>query len=223
VIAETQPVIQVINGEIAANTYICRTATAGECVLIDPGLDRDAVEGALSEAQLTPLAIFCTHGHFDHMGSAEYFRRKHDVALHLHPADEKIARSSNFLMMALKMPGRIMVPEAWVPVEDGWVWTSGPDRVEILHVPGHTPGSTVVLVNGRAFTGDTLYRAGAWVGTLPGADQTQLVDSVRRLWTLLPDDTPIHPGHGGSAGFGEIKRSNTPLLEMLELAGGVAS
>jgi glyoxylase-like metal-dependent hydrolase (beta-lactamase superfamily II) len=219
VIAETQPVIRVVNGEIAANTYICRTATAGECVLIDPGLERDAVEAALIEAQLTPLAIFCTHGHFDHVGSAEYFRRKYDVDLHLHPADEKIARSSNFLMMALKMPERITVPEVCVPVEDGWVWASGPDRVEILHVPGHTPGSTVVLVNGRAFTGDTLYRAGAWVGTLPGADQARLVDSVRRLWTLLPDHTPIHPGHGGSAGFGEIKRSNTPLLEMLALAG----
>jgi glyoxylase-like metal-dependent hydrolase (beta-lactamase superfamily II) len=54
-------------------------------------------------------------------------------------------------------------------------------------------------------------------------NKTQLVESVRRLWDLLPDDTRIYPGHGGSAAFGEIKRSNAPLRRMLGVTAGVAT
>lgn len=216
------PVVRVNNREVAANTYICRTAAPRGCILIDPGLDREAIEHALDEAELTPLAIFCTHGHFDHLGSAEYFRRKYRIDVHFHGADAKVARSSNFLMMSLKLPSRIAVPEAHVAVADGSIWSSGNDRVEIVHVPGHTPGSTVVLFNGNAFTGDSLYRDDVWLGSLPGANQPQLVESVRRLWDMLPDDSMIYPGHGGAAAFGEIKRFNTPLRQMLGLTGGAA-
>lgn len=220
---DAPPIVRVVNREVAANTYICRTVVPGACFLIDPGLDREAIETALDETGLTPLAVFCTHGHFDHLGSAEYFRRKHGIDVHLHEADEKVARSSNFLMMALKMRSRITVPEASIAVADGSVWSNGSDRVEIVHVPGHTPGSAVVLVNGQAFTGDTLYRADVWLGSLPGADQSQLVESLRRLWDLLPDDTLVYPGHGGSAAFGEIRRSNAPLRRLLGLVAGTAS
>lgn len=216
-------VVRVTNQVVAANTYICETATPRECILIDPGLDREAIEAALDEADLTPVAIFCTHGHFDHLGSAEYFRRKYSVDVHFHAADVKVAESSNFLMMALKVPSRISVPEAHVAVIDGFVWSSGDDRVEILHVPGHTPGSTVVLNNGQAFTGDTLYRDDVWLGSLPGMNRTQLVESVRRLWDLLPDGTRIYPGHGGSAAFDDVKRSNAPLRQLLGLTGVTSS
>jgi len=215
-------VVRVTNREVAANTYICRTATPGECLLIDPGLDREAIEAVLDKTELTPLAVFCTHGHFDHIGSAEHFRRKYSIDVHLHGADAKLARSSNFLMMALKLPTRIAVPEAHVAVADGSIWSSGNDRVEIVHVPGHTPGSTVVLFNGHAFTGDTLYRDDVWLGSLPEANHAQLVESVRRLWALLPDDTVIHPGHGGAATLGTVKRSNEPLRQMLGFPGSAA-
>lgn len=217
--ASERTVVRITNREVAANTYICRTTVPPGCILIDPGLDRRAIEAALDEAALTPLAIFCTHGHFDHLGSAEYFRRKYSIDVHLHGADTKVARSSNFLMMALKLPSRIDVPETLVAVADGSIWSSGNDRVEIVHAPGHTPGSSVILFNGQAFSGDTLYRGDVWLGSLPKTNQARLVESVRRLWALLPDDTLIYPGHGGAAAFGVIKRSNAPLRQMLGLTG----
>jgi glyoxylase-like metal-dependent hydrolase (beta-lactamase superfamily II) len=210
-------VTRVTNREVAANTYICRTSAAGECVLIDPGLDREAIEAALVEAKLTPLAIFCTHGHFDHLGSADYFRRRYTIGVHVHGADKKIVRSSNFMMMAMKMQSRIDIPDELVEVTEGTVWSNGDDRVAFIHIPGHTPGSSVVMFQGNAFTGDTVYRRDIWLGSLPETNHPQLVESVRRLWTLLPDDTMIYPGHGGAAAFGDIKRSNGPLREMLGL------
>lgn len=221
--AAVGPVTRITNREVAANTYVCRTSGAGECILIDPGLDREAIEAGLQEMQLTPIAIFCTHGHFDHIGSAEFFRNKFAIDVYLHAADIKIARSSNFLMMAMKMESRIDIPAELIEVGEGPVWSNGNDHVEFIHVPGHTPGSSVVVFQGNAYTGDTLYRKDIWLGSLPETNHPQLVESVRRLWTLLPDDTMIYPGHGGAAAFGAIKQSNGSLREMLGLAPGGAA
>ena len=217
-IPDRSPVIRVGNRSVASNTYICRTGTPGECILVDPGLDRESIEAALEEAELTPRAIFCTHGHFDHVGNAEHLRLKYDIDIHMHGADARIARASNFTMMALKMPWRIEVPRAFIAIDDGTVWTGGGSRVEAIHVPGHTPGSLVLLIDGRAFTGDTLYRQGVWLGSMPESDHDRLVASLRRLWALLPEDMPVYPGHGGSADFGVIRRQNVPLLELLGLS-----
>ena len=215
---DLSPVIRVVNRGVAANTYLCRMESPGECLLVDPGLDREGIEEALERSQLTPRAIFCTHGHFDHVGTAEYFRRKYRIDVYLHEADARIARSANFTMMALKMPWRIDVPEATVSISEETAWMEGRTRVAIVHVPGHTPGSVVLLIDGRAFTGDTLYRQGVWLGSLPGSDHERLVNSLHRLWALLPDEVDVYPGHGRSATFGEIRESNARLRELLGVA-----
>ena len=214
-----EPVIRVKNRDLAANTYLVRTASPGECLLIDPGLDREAIAAALERAALVPVAIFATHGHFDHIGSAEHFRRTYAVDLHLHPADDRGARSSNFLMMAFKLSERIDPPKAFVPLESGFTWSQGADTVTVVHVPGHTPGSVILDVNGRLFSGDTIYRDDVWLTKLPDGDRPALVDSVRGVWDAFPDGAEVLPGHGGGATFGEIKRSNAPLRELLGLVG----
>jgi glyoxylase-like metal-dependent hydrolase (beta-lactamase superfamily II) len=210
-------VIRVRNRIFSSNSYVCRTNTAGECILVDPGLDREGIEATLEEAELVPRGIFCTHGHFDHLGSAEFFSRKYSIAVHLHESDRKVARSSNFLMMAFKVPARITVPEDLVPIDDCFTWTDGSNELRVVHTPGHTPGSSVVLFRGSAFTGDTLYRDGVGLVSLPGEDKAQLVASLHRLWTTIPDATVIHPGHGGAGPFADLKRTNTPLRHLLGL------
>jgi len=215
-------VVRVTNPDFASNTYIVPTSITGECVLIDPGLDRVAIADALADADLVPAAIFCTHGHFDHVGSAEHFRRLYSIPLHLHDADLRIARASNFLMMAFKVSSRVTVPQEHVATDDGYTWSKGLDRVDVIHVPGHTPGSTVLVVNGCAFTGDTIYRDDVWLTSLPEQDRPQLTESVWKLWEALPDDIAVYPGHGGAASFGEIKRSNLPLRRLLGLSGPAA-
>lgn len=208
------PVIRIRNVEIPANTYLCPIDTTGDCLLIDPGSDREAIDVALDQHRLTPSAIYCTHGHFDHLGSAEYFRRRYSIPVRMHGADEKLARAANFRMLALKLASRIEVPEAFESVGNGSAWV-GDVQLEILSVPGHTPGSVVLLISGRAFTGDTLYRDEVWRVPWPEEDKEMLVASMRRLWERLPDDTLVYPGHGGDGAFGAIKEGNLPLRRML--------
>ena len=215
--SEAPLVLRVKNRVFASNSYICRTARDGACILIDPGLDREGIEEALESAGLVPRAVFCTHGHFDHLGSAEHFRRRHAIPLHLHRADARVAQSANFLLMAFKIPAHVDIPQEYVAVDDGFTWGEGDDVVRYLHMPGHTPGSSFVLFRDHVFTGDTLYRDGVGLVKLPGEDVAQLTGSLRRVWDLLSDSVEIHPGHGGSAPFGEIKRNNAPLRRALAL------
>ena len=208
---------RVRNGVLASNSYICTTADPGSCILVDPGLDTPAIDAALAASGLRPRAVFCTHGHFDHVGSSGEYQRRFDIPVYLHRADLRTARGSNFLMMAFKITARIVLPPFEL-VDDGFSLRLGDDEVRYLHTPGHTPGSSVVLFRGNAFTGDTLYRDGVGLVSLPGEDAVQLRQSVLGLWQQLPDDTWVNPGHGGAGPFGEIKQQNTALRGFLGLA-----
>jgi glyoxylase-like metal-dependent hydrolase (beta-lactamase superfamily II) len=219
-LSDQDAVIRVTNDQFASNTYLVRTGEPGECILIDPGLDHNAIEQALAKQALSPSAILCTHGHFDHLGSAQHFSHRYGIPVHLDTADERLARTSNFMLMALKVRSRIQVPDAFVPIDEALTRVKG---VKVLHVPGHTPGSVVLMIGGRAFTGDTIYRDDVWRMPWPEEDGDRLVESVRSLWEILPNDTWIHPGHGGAATFAAIKTRNIPLRRMLGLEAELAT
>ena len=213
-------VTRVTNREVAANTYLSATEGSATCLLIDPGLDQEAIQATLTERGLRPSAIYCTHGHFDHLGSADHFSRHYDIPVYLHGADVKVARASNFRMLALKLPSRIVVPETFAALDDA---TAASDGVSVVPAPGHTPGSVVLRIGAFAFTGDTIYRDDTWRMAWPEEDGELLEASIRRLWLDLPDETIVYPGHGGSATFGAIKQRNVPMRRMLGLDEVVAS
>lgn len=202
-----------MNGIFESNTWVVPLAPGDGALLVDPGLDLPAVDAALSAAGLRPAAVLCTHGHFDHVGSAGEFQRRHGVPVLLHRADEKTARGANFLMMAFGVPARVELPRFDL-VDDGTV-AAGGVPVRFRHTPGHTAGSCVLEFGGFAFTGDTLYRDGVGLVKLPGEDPRALRRSIRALWQALPDDTEVCPGHGGAATFGVIKRENLALGRFL--------
>jgi hydroxyacylglutathione hydrolase len=220
-VSPVSPVVRIKNGEVSANTYLYRLDSVGTCLLIDPGLDGDAIEATLLEHSLTPSAIICTHGHFDHLGSAERFRRRYSIPVYLGQADAKIARASNFMMMALKLRSRIVVPEVFEWLDEDLMSGFGA-RLEVVRVPGHTRGSVAFHVGDSLFTGDTMYRDDTWRVRWPEEDGVALIDSLHRLWESVSDDTHVYPGHGGGATFGSIKQHNTSLRRMLgveEVAG----
>ncbi|MEI6620770.1 MAG: MBL fold metallo-hydrolase [Actinomycetes bacterium] len=211
------------NRVVASNTYICRLEDRTECIVIDPGLDAESVHAGLRSLSQIPKAIFCTHGHFDHIGSAASLQKDHGATLYLHAADVRAAKSANFTMMIARVSGRITVPTVDALLAEGDRYSSGRDEVTVVHTPGHTPGSCCIRLKQYAFTGDTLYRDGVGLTNFPGEDSSQLLVSVAKLWNLLPDSTVVCPGHGGAAQFADLKRNNLPLRRLLslpEMTGG---
>jgi hydroxyacylglutathione hydrolase len=205
------------NREFASNTYICGNQDSVQCVVIDPGLDTEALEEALEELGVTPNSIFCTHGHFDHIGGAAHLQRTYGVPMYLHRLDLKTLETANFTMMISRVNGRIAIPSVDVLVDDGSEIPFGLERLKFMHTPGHTPGSSFILFRGFAFSGDTLYRDSVGLNNLPGEDTAQLRQSIIEVWNRLPDSLLICPGHGGADVFGNIKNGNQKLRAFIGL------
>ena len=206
---------QVASGVFTSNCYISSQAGSQTCVLIDPGLDPAGIDAQLSLLGKTPEAVLCTHGHFDHVGGASYFQQKYQIPVYLPTADVKTMQGSNFLMMAVKIPMRIELPDVTQVPPSGIVEVGG-TRFTYQSLPGHTPGSCLVRVGQHTFSGDSLYARGVGLSHLPGENKSLLRSGIRALWDTLPATTLVCPGHGPVAFFGDICRQNQPLLEFLQ-------
>ena len=207
---------RVVNDHVASNTYICETAP-GDCIVVDPGLSGEAIEAKVAQLGLRVRGIFCTHGHFDHLGSAHEMRELHDAPVHMHRDDVRLSRSANFLLMACKIDRRITCPTIDHRVDDAFTTLVDGDPLRFVHAPGHTPGSCLIEWRGLLFSGDTIYRDGVGLVDFPGEDKQQLAASIVASWDRFPDTHWLLPGHGSGGAFGDVKRSNLALREMIGL------
>ena len=207
---------QVTSGEFPSNAYICSTGD-GSCVLIDGGLDPHSIDLTLQQLALKPTAVFCTHGHFDHAGSASHFQKKFGCEVYLHGADRKLLKAANFLLMAFNLSSRIEQPAVITEVNCGYRVSVGSRTLTFHGAPGHTPGSCLIELGSALFTGDTIYCKGVGLSNLPGEDAQTLKNSILALWPMLTPDRVIYPGHGGYAIGSEVRLNNHALLEFLGL------
>ncbi len=205
------------NRAFTSNTYLCLLDHPGTCAVIDPGLDAEALEATLERLSVRPLAILCTHGHFDHLGGAARLQAKYGISLHLHAAEQKVVSTANFTMMVCKVPGRIEIPVVDRMMSDGSQVDVGTDSFRYFHAPGHTPGSSFIGWRDCVFTGDSLYRETVGLVKFPGENPAQLKASLLALWRVFPGGTLVCPGHGRSGLFGDIQRNNLALRAFLAL------
>lgn len=203
-------------GSFPSNSFICAADVPGGAILIDTGLDPEPIDAALVSLGLRPAHVFCTHGHFDHIGSAAFFQRKYGAPVHLHRADAKTAAIGNFLLTAMKLPDRIVLPELTL-VDHAFEIDLGGRTLGYRHIPGHTPGSCAIAYGLNLFTGDTIYARGVGLSKLPGERPDQIRRSIASIWDELSHFT-VHPGHGPSAAGEDIKTTNLGLIAFLGLA-----
>jgi len=204
----------VTSGVFTSNAYICEAEVPGGCILIDAGLESLAIDAEMVERGLCPHQLFCTHGHFDHAGSAAYFQEKYGCQVFMHQADARTLKMSNFLLMALKIPQKIVLPEVTY-IEDGFSIDINGTPLTYLAAPGHTPGSCIIEFGSAWFTGDTIYSRGVGLSSLPGEDAEILKKSIRNLWGGLSDERTIYPGHGNAANGASVCKTNHALLKFL--------
>lgn len=207
--------LRITNDDLHSNTYLLAApgATGGgsSCVVIDPGLDRSRIEAALQECAWQPHAVLCTHGHFDHVGGTAWLQTQYGIPVYLHAGDLKLAKLSNFMMTAFKLKARITLPEFTLLDGDGPCVHAAGRRFVFHALPGHTPGSVGIAVDGLLFSGDSLYAKRTALSSLPGENHAQLRSSLQWLFDWIDPQTLVLPGHGGSATIDEILQGNEDL------------
>jgi hydroxyacylglutathione hydrolase len=207
---------RVTSGSFPSNAYFCEADVPGGGVLIDPGLDGLAIDVALSAHGLRPHQVFCTHGHFDHTAGASWFQARYGCEVFLHEADARTMRSSNFLLMALRIPERVTPAEVTFVTDDACIDVGG-RPMRFRAAPGHTPGSCVLELGNAWFTGDTLYRHGVGLSQLPGSDEETLRATILNLWPDLTGERAVYPGHGDWADGSTVRTGNDSLAVFLGL------
>jgi hydroxyacylglutathione hydrolase len=205
---------QITTGSFPSNAYFCAADVPGGGVLIDPGLDGAAIDTELVELGLRPHQVFCTHGHFDHTGGAAHLQQRYGCEVFLHRDDRKTVASSNFLLMALKIPHRVTAADTTL-VHDGFTADIAGQPLRFRHAPGHTPGSCVLEFGRAWFTGDTLYAHGVGLNKLPGEDQARLRRTIHDLWPGLTADRLVCPGHGEATDGETLRTQNDALARFL--------
>jgi len=197
----------IVVGSLATNCYLVYDEESGDCVIIDPGADGETIIRRVEEMGLHPLSLINTHGHVDHVGANRDLKDRYDVPLCIHAADKPIL--GNILNSALGLfVGARRSPEPDRLLAEGDEILFGSCRLEVIHTPGHSPGSICLYGEDTLFAGDLLFFGGVGRTDLPGGSWEDLENSIRNKIYLLPDETRILPGHGPSTTVSQEKRSN---------------
>lgn len=212
---QREDVRRIVNRDFHSNTYLLRAPEGRACTIVDPGLDREAIEAELVASGWQPQAIVLTHGHFDHLGGAAWLQQAHGLPVVMRKGDLKLAKMANFMMAAFKLPQRIGLPEFQLIEGDAPTFDAAGRHFTFHALPGHTPGSAGIRVDDLFFSGDSLYARKTALSKLPGEDHDQLRASLKGLFAWIPGDTRVLPGHGGSATIDEIRQHNEELRSFM--------
>ena len=196
----------------------------GEAIIIDcgvfkPGERRRLIE-YIDDKQLRPVRLLMTHAHVDHAYGNDLIHEHYGLLPEVHEGDKVLM--TRVLPQRLDelfhpFPYPVPMPEHYLV--DGEVITFGSHSLEVIHVPGHSPGSAVFYCadEGVAFTGDTLMSL--WIGRwdLIFGSEVDLGMSLRRIAETLPDDTVIYPGHYNKSTMAKVKARNRDFRYMCGL------
>ena len=211
-------------GMLACNCYVLAPRAGADAIVVDPG-QRAAgpLRRILDENRLTPAAVLLTHGHIDHMWSAQKVADTYGCPVYIHPEDRFMLadpiKGFGPRLTQLAFGAMFREPRQVVELDrDGDKIELSGITVAVDHTPGHTKGSVVFRVADGpeevAFTGDTLFRQSVGRTDLPGGSGRDLLQSIVTKLLVLDDDTLVLPGHGERTTIGAERRTN-PYLEGL--------
>lgn len=177
------------------NSFVLIT-DAGHAVVIDPAAEVQEYDKIFKDNNAKLTHIFCTHGHYDHVGSAGVLSREWGAKVWCEPAD----------CMGVQL---FPLKSADSGYEEGETIQVDELTFTVWHTPGHTEGSVVLLCGGYLFVGDTVFQGSIGRTDLDGGSSRKMDESLRKFAALpIPKETQLLPGHGDFSTFGEELNSN---------------
>ena len=179
-------------GELQTNCYILSKDSSS--LIFDAGDSADFIVDKLLELKLKPLAIFATHGHFDHVLAVGEIQLSFNIPFYISKKDlfllDRAGETAEFF---LKKKFPIIAPKNIKNLKDGKLKV-GPFTFEVIKTPGHTPGSTCFNFGDLVLTGDTLFKGTVGRYDFSYSSKKDLKHSIDRLFEL-PNKTVVYPGH----------------------------
>ena len=199
-----------IVGHIDTNCYVPYDPETGEAIVIDPGGNAHEILAKLTVKRLHVHRIILTHGHFDHMLAADAIRKRTGAKIAVHRGDAELlsADPSSLYKSIMREPYSACEPD--IMLSGGEKTRIAGIEAEIIHTPGHTPGSVIIRMDNALFTGDTLFEGDCGRTDLPGGDPRQMRMSLRMI-AGFEFDYLIYPGHGPATTLEFEKRNNPDL------------
>ena len=189
--------------------YLIGDRQTGDCLVVDPAYAAGDLVDALQADGMHLSGVLVTHHHLDHVGGSMMGFELKGLAELMERVSVPVHVNSEEALFVSRITGISMGD--LTQHENGDKVSVGDIDIELLHTPGHTPGSQCFLLDGRLVAGDTLFLEGCGRTDFPGGDSDEMFRSLQKL-ARLPGDPTVFPGHWyslePSASLSEVKRSN---------------
>jgi hydroxyacylglutathione hydrolase len=205
---ETFPV-----GPLRCNCTLLANLESRDAIVVDPGDEIADILARLARHHLTLKQIVVTHAHIDHIGGAAQLKRVTGAPVLFHQADLPILDMLEMQAgwLGIPTPEKVTLDQS---ASDGLATGIPGLEAEVIHTPGHTPGSICLLFPKQELllAGDTLFAGSVGRTDLPGGDTQTLLHSIHTRVLLLPERTLVVPGHGEETTLGQERETN-PYLQ----------
>jgi len=200
-----------VSQPFAENTYVLWLQGRTDALVVDPGLEPDLILNFLRGEELIPAAILNTHGHADHIAGNHFLKEAYPNAPLIIGAGDVPMLADAELNLSAPFGLPITSPPADRTVREGDIVEAAGFRLEVLEIPGHSPGHVVFIWRDTpclVLGGDVLFRGSIGRYDFPHGDGPLLMRGIREKLFTLPSDTVLYPGHGPVTTVGHEKRTN---------------
>ena len=198
---------QFVEGFIANNNYLLIDEESKEAALIDCTDYISELGAVLKEYDAKLKYILLTHGHFDHIMGVPKIKQEFGAKVYLHKDDKELVDNSDEFMISVGMQP-FEHPEIDKYIDENEEIYLGKNKIQVIHLPGHTQGGVGYLVDGILFAGDSIFLESVGRTDLPGGNHKQLIESIKNKIFSLDGDTILYVGHGTNTTVEHEKKYN---------------
>ncbi len=201
---------------VQENTYLLYNEH-NECIIIDPGCyfdaEKEELKSFIADRKLQPKILLNTHCHLDHVFGNKFIAEEFKLTLNTHQREKEILEMAPASGLMFNLPFDNYQGDV-VYLEEGDFVTLREDKLEVIHAPGHSPGSICFYCEKQHFIigGDVLFKNSIGRTDLPYGSHETLLKNIKEKLFKLPEDVKVYPGHGPATTIGQEMKEN-PFLQ----------